>query len=358
MPPAQKDRWHHARPELAQTHLAQLKRASVSVLALTAPRGAGKTEFVRKDLLPGAAALGYRIGYVDLRTDEMGPDRPLVACLQALALAPEKAQVRAAPLALPEDALPGRESRELPDTLTLELLVREAARRKPLLLALDGAALLGQARHTPLANALASVLRATRSQAKLLLVDRQAGALDTLLHAQNQAFAGLGALAALEPLGSEFLRAAVARVNVISRFELALPATEKALHDAKGDMRIFREFLREFLHEPEAGPATAFERARAKHDPSDAFAARWSQLPGSDQVVLHEAARRADLTVTDPALREAVGAAMGLRKSAATSTVHNTLRRLQAEGLLVKMSAGGYAFEDERLHSWVLATHG
>lgn len=363
MPTARKDRWHHARPELAQTYLAQLKRASVSVMALTAPRGAGKTEFVRKDLLPAAAALGYRIGYVDLCSDELAPERSLADCLQALALAPERAQVRAPPVtAVPASGVdpavrPASARADGLDTVALELLVREATQRKPLVLALDGAALLSQARHAPLAATLREVVRATRPQLKLILIDRQAQALEALLTLPGQPFAGLGVLVALDTLDLEFLRATVARVNVISRFELPVRAARAAFLSAKGDVRIFRDFVRQFLQEPEAGANVALERALAAHDPSDAFAARWSQMAPEERAVLQEAAARPELTVNSPLLRQAVGQAMGLRRPAATSTVHNALRRLQAERLLVKRSVGGYAFEDERFCDWLLATH-
>ncbi|MCE1181719.1 MAG: hypothetical protein LWW81_05350 [Rhodocyclales bacterium] len=50
--------WHYPRPELAQAHLAQLFDQGLSRLAFFGRRRIGKTEYLRRDLIPAAQAKG------------------------------------------------------------------------------------------------------------------------------------------------------------------------------------------------------------------------------------------------------------------------------------------------------------
>lgn len=57
---------HYRRPRLAQKQLHDILDFGVRALTLFGPRGTGKTEFLKQDLMPLAAKAGFRCAYVDL----------------------------------------------------------------------------------------------------------------------------------------------------------------------------------------------------------------------------------------------------------------------------------------------------
>lgn len=60
------DIWHYHRPVLAKLYLDTLNIGLVTSTTSFAPRRAGKTSFLLKDLTPAAEANGYIVVYVDL----------------------------------------------------------------------------------------------------------------------------------------------------------------------------------------------------------------------------------------------------------------------------------------------------
>ena len=69
------DPWHYPRAELAGHYLRTLDVGLSNNLTLFSPRRMGKTEFLRADLGPAAAASGWRVFYFSFMLDavEVGP---------------------------------------------------------------------------------------------------------------------------------------------------------------------------------------------------------------------------------------------------------------------------------------------
>src|SRR5471032_3511523 len=86
------DPWHFARPDLAAGYLQAFDLKLSSARGLFARRRMGKTEFLRRDLLPAAVERGYVVAYTNLWDNRSVPD---VALLSALAEALEPQGVRA-----------------------------------------------------------------------------------------------------------------------------------------------------------------------------------------------------------------------------------------------------------------------
>jgi hypothetical protein len=72
---------HYPRPALAELHLTQVK-LGVRTFTLFAPRGFGKTEFIKQDLLPAATRAGWRGIYVDLWLIDRDPVESLIQQLR------------------------------------------------------------------------------------------------------------------------------------------------------------------------------------------------------------------------------------------------------------------------------------
>ena len=75
------DLWHFPRGELAERVLGTLAHGPAQALSLFAPRRAGKTEFLVRDLAPHAAAKGHRVIYASFW---QAPLSPLAVLLHAL----------------------------------------------------------------------------------------------------------------------------------------------------------------------------------------------------------------------------------------------------------------------------------
>jgi len=76
------DIWHFARPELAQHYLRQFSEFGVKRITLFAPRRAGKTQFLIKDLAPAAEDAGYLVSYVSMWEQKDSPHTALKDCFE------------------------------------------------------------------------------------------------------------------------------------------------------------------------------------------------------------------------------------------------------------------------------------
>ncbi|AGW95795.1 hypothetical protein [Cupriavidus sp. DF5525] len=78
------DLWHFARPELANAYLRAFDLKLSAARGLFALRGMGKTEFLRRDLMPAAVEHGYLTAYTNLWGNRTSPETALVSAHFAL----------------------------------------------------------------------------------------------------------------------------------------------------------------------------------------------------------------------------------------------------------------------------------
>jgi hypothetical protein len=80
-----RDPWHYPRTDLADQYLKTLDIGLIKSLALFAQRRMGKTEFLRKDLVPAAEQAGYITIYVSLWESREDPEAVLLDAIQKAA---------------------------------------------------------------------------------------------------------------------------------------------------------------------------------------------------------------------------------------------------------------------------------
>ena len=80
-----KDPWHYPRTALADQYLKTLGIGLSKSLVLFAQRRTGKTEFLRKDLLPAAEMAGYTTIYVSLWESREDPKSVLLDAIRKAA---------------------------------------------------------------------------------------------------------------------------------------------------------------------------------------------------------------------------------------------------------------------------------
>jgi len=179
--------WHFHRPALAKIHLDTLNTGLVTSATIFAPRRAGKTSFLLKDLRPAAEQAGFTVAYADLWQTRLSPGLAIVRALE-LALEPKgmlsgliakahvpvrkikgKAELAGAKLEgeLELESTDAKRQSEL--ALQIDVLIEALCRKAPLLLLIDEAQELAKTReHEAVATALRTAI--TKNQARLRVV--------------------------------------------------------------------------------------------------------------------------------------------------------------------------------------------
>jgi hypothetical protein len=346
MPPKSHfDRWHYARPRLAQALLQTFELGLTAARGLFARRRMGKTEFLRKDLIPAAQAAGYVTAYVNLWTNRAAPGDAIVEAI-ALTLEPhtgyEKlmAQLRRPVGKLKATAtvagVAGTLEADLEKTPAVTLGALSAVLQRldksehPLLLVLDEAQVLAQPAHTDLAHALRAELDTRKGAVKVVFAGSSEATLRRMFAVSSAPFYNWASLEPFELLGREFVEAMVQRVNKITKYPLSGVSAQRAFKALDATPEFFRRYLELYVIDPQAGSAAALRRAREQVNDAVGFVDRWSLLPAAEHAVL-----RAIASGRPDAHDEAV------------------LARLREANVVAEIAPGQYRFEDPAFERWV-----
>jgi hypothetical protein len=365
---APSDRWHFARPELAEKYLQTFALGLTSARGLFARRRMGKTEFLSKDLLPAAQAHGYVTAYANLWANRDAPGRAIVEVL-ALTLAPRGARRLLEDLKRPvkslkasvrvvdvegglETELAARKEPTL-DALT-EVLLRLDRSKKRLLLVLDEAQVLARSEHQNFAHALRAALDVRKDTIKVVFAGSSEATLRRMFGKSSEPFYNWAALEPFELLGDEFVQSMVQRVNGISRYPLALEDARDAFEALNRTPEFFRGYLSDYVQNPQDGSAGALQRTREQVLSDVSFRNQWAALKPADRAVLRALADAPNALHGAENLAR-IGHDLGLGKPVTMSAVQNSLQRLQREDIVARVSFGEYRFEDEAFQAWVRA---
>ena len=364
------DPWHYPRPELAQRYLDMFALGLTAARGLFAKRRFGKSQFLEKDLIPAAAAQGYRTAYVNLWDNR---EQPAAALLEALtpALAPRGAAKWVKRLNTPQRKLKasaklpglaeGSLEAELSDaaatTQTATAALTQALRafnqpKQRLLLVLDEAQVLADAAHSNLTHALRAALDSRKANIKVVFAGSSETTLRRMFGRPSEPFYNWAPLEPFELLGTDFVHALVKRTNALSRFPLARQdalAVFEALHRTP---EFFRRFLDHYITNPDLGVAAALDETRGHVFNDRMHLSYWNGLLPADREVLRLLAHGAP-ELHGAAARARLGLVLGLDKPVSANTPYNSLKRLQADGVVAKLDYATYRFEDDALAHWV-----
>jgi hypothetical protein len=275
------DRWHYARPRLAQQVLQTFELGLTAARGLFARRRMGKTEFLRKDLIPAAQAAGYVTAYVNLWTNRAAPGDAIVEAI-ALALEPHtgyeklmaqlkrpvgklKATATVAGVAGTLEADLEKTPAITPGALSA-VLQRLDKSDRPLLLMLDEAQVLARPANTDLAHALRAELDTRKDAVKVVFAGSSEATLRRMFAVASEPFYNWASLEPFDLLGREFVEAMVRRVNKITKYPLSLPSAQRAFKALDSTPELFRRYLEFYVIDPQAGSAAALRRAREQGD--------------------------------------------------------------------------------------------
>lgn len=359
----QPDPWHFPRPELAAAYLQAFDLKLSSARGLFARRRMGKTEFLRRDLLPAAAASGYLVAYTNLWDKRSAPDEALVS---ALAEALEPQGVRAvlarlggpvrklkasAKLAGAEGSLEAELGANGDSALALREVLRQLDRqKKPLLLVIDEAQVLALADHSDFAHALRAALDVRKDRIKVIFAGSSETTLRAMFARASEPFYNWAALEPFPLLDQAFVAFTVKLLNSMARHRLTLEQGRRAFEELHRTPEFFKRFIERYMLYQVQGDEAALAHTKASVFSDEHFLREWTELNAADQAVVTMLAR-GETDMHGAAGLERLSESTG--KPATKNTVAHALRRLQSRNLVTRLAVGDYRIEDEAFAEWV-----
>jgi hypothetical protein len=362
----ERDPWHFARPKLADAYLDAFDLKLSSARGMFARRRMGKTEFLRMDLLPNAAARGYLVAYTNLWDNRAAPETALLAALMD-ALEPQGVNAVIAKLRIPVkkvkatakipggaegslEAELGQPSGAAAANALPHVLKALDKQKKTLLLVIDEAQILAHAMHSDFAHALRAALDIRKDKVKVVFAGSSETTLRAMFARSSEPFYNWAALEPFPLLDEEFVKFTIEKMNSIAKNTLTLSQGKKAFEDLHRTPEFFKRFVEQFLVNPFDGEAAALERTKATVFSDQHFKRQWDELSKTDQAVV------AMLAVGESDFHAAVVLERltgSLGKPVTKNTMAHSLRRLQAINIVTKLAYGEYHIEDEAYAEWV-----
>lgn len=360
------DHWHFPRPELASRYLKAFELGLTSAKGLFAKRRMGKTEFLKRDLLPAAQANGYRVAYVNLWQSRQNPESALVDAIFA-AMNTTLVDKLKSRLTTPVKSvsatgsltkLEARIEADIPQPGVRPILRLNTVldtldkQRRPVLLLIDEAQILAQETHSDFTHALRAGLDTRKDQIKVIFAGSSEATLRRMFAKSSEPFYNWAALEPFELLGRDFVEDLVEKTNSVSKYPLSVKSALEAFEQLKGTPEFFRRFLEIYLIHPQAGAEKALEETRA-HIFSDAnFEDQWLSLVAIDRLLL-KLVLDGKLALHGKEARHQLGQQLGLDRAVDSNAVRQALDRLQNQNILVRIEPGRYQFEDEAMAEWL-----
>ena len=364
------DPWHFARPGLAQAYLQSFDLGLSSARGLFARRRMGKSEFLKRDLLPAALRAGYLAAYTNLWDDTDHPGQALATAI-LLAAQPKGLGKFWEDLNRPIRTLKG--GGKLPlgieGSLELDLVEKERAAvpaiqaalqaadksKKRLLLVIDEAQVLAAPEHRAVAHSLRAGLDIRKPGIKVLFAGSSEAALREMFSRASAPFYNWAPLEPFPLLGREFVAATIKHLASVAKHPLNLDDALKAFAALKETPEFFRWFIERYLMYQQQGFESALHYTLARVHDDTSHAKAWKELNRADRAVLLMAARGVQDLYGTPALKqlqELLGSPDVTASAPRTSLRRLTGPRLQ---MMARVDHGAYRFEDPEFQAWVAA---
>lgn len=362
-----KNDWHFARPELAENYLNIFALGLTSARGLFARRRMGKTEFLKKDLIPAAKKQGYHVAYVNLWDLEIDPATALISEFYK-EVEPKGFEKVWAKLKLPINKV--RASGKIPylgeasleadfnaqkkitGTLLMEAMHAFDKTELLLLFVIDEAQVLAYEQNSHFAHALRAALDIRKERIKVIFAGSSENTLRKMFGVPSEPFYNWAPLEPFELLGKEFVESMVIQVNNLSKYPLSFEEAFDAFEQLKNTPEFFRRYIERYLIYPMNGSNTALEFTKEKVFNNKNFKEQWDSLLPADQVILSMIANGVADLHGKSALQQ-LEIALGVNEGINKNTTHNALRRLFSKNIITKLHYGIYQFEDEAFADWV-----
>lgn len=358
------DPWHFARSELARSYLDAFDLKLSSARGLFARRRMGKTEFLRRDLLPEARARGYLVAYTNLWDNRSAPDSALLSALTD-ALEPQGVKAVLTKLGKPvrklkasakvsgvEGSLEAELAAPRSDAAgALREVMRQLDRqKKPLLLAVDEAQVLARTAHSDFAHSLRAALDIRKLRIKVIFAGSSETTLREMFARASEPFYNWATVEPFPLLGDEFIAFTVKLTNSLIKSKLTVEQGRHAFDELHRTPEFFKRFIERYVLYQSLGVEDALAHTKASVFSDEHFLRQWNEMAVSDRaVVMLLVHGEADLYGADGL----AALSSWLRKPATKNTVAHALRRLQTHNVVTRLAVGHYRVEDEAFAEWV-----
>ncbi|MBP0640204.1 ATP-binding protein [Cupriavidus sp. AcVe19-6a] len=359
------DPWHFARPDLAKAYLQAFDLKLSAARGLFARRRMGKTEFLRRDLMPEAVTKGYLTAYTNLWDNRTSPETALVTALTET-LEPKGAAALLSKLRTPvkkvkasaklAGAVEGSLEAELGKpgvdrTVALhEVLKRIDRAKKPLLLVIDEAQVLAGADHSDFAHALRAALDIRKDRVKVIFAGSSETTLRAMFARASEPFYNWAPLEPFPLLGDEFVAFTVELLNSMARQKLTLEQGRHAFDELHRTPEFFKRFIERYMLYQPQGEAAALAYTKSSVFSDEHSLTQWREMKPADRAILYLLAR-GESDLHSSATLEKLGIMLG--KPATRNTTGHALRRLLAATVITRLAMGDYRIEDEAFADWI-----
>jgi len=362
--------WHYHRPELAKIYLDTLNAGLVTSTTIFAPRRAGKTSFLRKDLSPAAESAGYVVVYADLWQTRLSPGVSLVRALEQALENKTALQNITAKLKVPVRKL--KASAELAGSrlegelefgsgdkkiqteiaLHIDMLIEELCRKKPVLLLIDEAQELAKTReHEAVATALRTAM--IKNQARLRVVFTGSSRTQ-LAHVFSNSDAPLystgAAIMDFPLLDRNFVDYVADKFAASTQRRLPIAQAWEFFLKFKQQPEPFLMGIVDMVLNPARSMDDAMTLVAEKLAHADNHEGVWAQLDATQKAL-------ARMLAKEPATKPFSNATlMELRRQIgvdALKTTHVQRAMSKLESIVVKTSRDTYEFENAALAHWI-----
>lgn len=362
--------WHFHRPALAKVYLDMLNAGMVTATTIFAPRRAGKTTFLLKDLTPAAEKAGYTVAYADLWQTKMSPGVAIVRALEK-ALEPKgpvgtlmakvkspikkikaKAEVAGTTLEGEIELGEGGTKVQTEIALQIDVLVEALCKKNPLLLLIDEAQELAKTReHEAVATALRTAM--TKNQARLRVVFTGSSRTQ-LAHVFSNSNAPLystwSAIADLPQLGRDFVEYIAERFESSTRRTLPVAPAWQAFLEFRQQPEPFLVAVVNMVLTPTLSLNDAMRMVAEKLAQSENHEGAWAALDATQKALVRMLAEDPTLKPFSRAVVERLRKSIGVDTLSATH-VQRAMSKL--ESIVVKSPRDTYEFENEAFAQWV-----
>ncbi len=362
--------WHYPRLDLAKSYLDLFKMGLTSGRGLFARRRMGKTEFLKKDLIPLAESQGYVAVYVNLWDLETDPATAIISELYKT-IKPKGFSKIWDQLKKPVKKLKGvkasgglsglvdgsleaefhQEERVL-GTLLMEAMAAFDQTKGLLMLVIDEAQVLAYGCNSAFAHALRSALDIRKERIKVIFAGSSETTLRKMFGVASEPFYNWAPLEPFELLGEDFVRSMVGKVNDISKYPLDLQEAQHAFLELKNTPEFFRRYIERYVTHPGEGAVAALDQTKQSLFNDGNFKRQWDDLLAVDQIILSMMSEGI-LDLHSKTTLERISTELGLEEAVNRNTAQNALRRLVSKHVITKIDYAAYQFEDEAFADWV-----
>lgn len=362
--------WHYHRPALAKVYLDTLNAGLVTSTTIFAPRRAGKTSFLLKDLTPAAEKTGYIVVYVDLWQTKLSPGMSIVRALER-ALEPKnaaqnfvsklhtpikklKAKAEIAGTKLEGEIELGNSTKHVQTEIALQIdvLIDTLCKKKPVLLLIDEAQELAKTKeHEAVAMALRTAITRNQSRLRVVFTGSSRTQLAHVFSNSNAPLYSTGsAIADFPQLERDFVEYIAERFEASTGRTLPIAPAWQAFVSFKQQPEPFLIGIVDMVLNPKITLESAMQTVAAKLAMTENHEGTWAALDATQKALVRMLAQDPSLKPFSKTIVAKLRTIIGI-ESLEITHVQRAMTKLN--NVVFKSPRNTYEFENEAFARWV-----